>query len=344
MTTGGRAVPLLIGCYTTEAGGAGRGIVGTAVREDGSFEPVVDRTGDLASPSFLALHPRLPIVYAVSELESGVLTTYDAGAVGPLRQIDARPTGGSLPCHVAVDSDASFLAVAGYGDGSLSIFAIDEQGLPGERQLFHHAGSGPNAERQEAAHCHQVTFGAGLVVTDLGADRVRRYVLADDRWLAAPAGDVVVRQGSGPRHIVFDGDYRYVVDELQPGVTSYRVDPETRRWEAVDRAPYAGDSPSCLPSHLLLHEGFLYVANRVADSLSVLEAAEGRLRFVAEVPTGGRWPRHFELIGRTLVVANEKSDLLTSLLLAPGDPVPVRTPHSATTGAPTCVLVVPERR
>jgi 6-phosphogluconolactonase (cycloisomerase 2 family) len=344
VTGAAAAIPLLVGCYTAEAGGGGRGIVSTAVREDGSFAPVVDAAGDVPSPSFLAAHPRLPVVYAVSELAAGVLTTYDAGTPDRLRQIAAQPTGGSLPCHLAVDGDARFLAVAGYGDGSLSIFGLDAEGQPSIRVVFQHTGSGPDAERQQGPHCHQVLLLDGVSVTDLGADCVHRYRQTVDGWTAAPAGAAALRVGSGPRHVAVDGDLRYVVDELDPGVTTYLEDPATGRWEEVARAAYAGDRAGCLPSHVVLHDGFLYVANRGVDTLSVFEVAGEKLVVVAEVPTGGSWPRHFDVFGRTIVVANQHSDSLTSLVLPPGDPVPVLTAYSAVTGAPACVLVAPPQR
>lgn len=332
---------LLVGCYTAASGGNGSGIASTSVFEDGSFGPVVAAAADVASPSFLAVHPTLPMVYAVSEVETGMLTTYGAEGVGQLRLVDTREAGGSLPCHVAIERTGRTLAVAGYGDGSLSIFALDARGVPGERQVFHHQGSGPDQERQERAHCHQVTFGAGISVTDLGADRIRRYLHAGDTWSVAPAGDVVLRAGSGPRHIAVDGHFRYVVNELAPGVTSYRVDAGTGRWEEIDRAAYPGDASTCLPSHVLLHQGFLYVANRIADTLSVIQVVDGMLTAVAEVPTGGGWPRHFDRFGNVIVVANERSDSLNSLLLTAEDPVPALTAHRATTGAPTCVVAAP---
>lgn len=329
--------PLLIGCYTAESGGNGRSLVRTAVHADGSFEPVVAASDDVASPSFLARHPQLPVVYAASELDAGVLTTYDASS-GRLSVLDAQSTGGSLPCHVAIDDAGKTLAVAGYGDGSLSIFTLDPAGIPGDQQVFHHQGTGPHPERQDRAHCHQVTFGVGISVSDLGADRIRRYMHAGDHWAAAAGGDVAVRKGSGPRHIAVDGHFRYVVDELQPGVTSYRVDGGTGRWEEVSRAAYTGDVARCLPSHVLLHKGFLYVANRGVDTMTVLQVTDGALASVAEVPVGGVWPRHFALIGDVLVVANQQSDSLTSLLLSADDPVPVLTSYQLATGSPTCIL------
>lgn len=91
---------LFIGCYTPEMGGQGEGI--TAVRRDpdtGALTPigVAART---PSPSFLAWHPTLPVLYAVNELPEGQVSAFavDGAALTPL---GSSGTGGAHPCHLA---------------------------------------------------------------------------------------------------------------------------------------------------------------------------------------------------------------------------------------------------
>lgn len=69
------------------------------------------------------------------------------------------------------------------------------------------SGSGPNADRQEAAHAHQVIFHpqrAELLVPDLGADKVWRLLKGDD-GLWEIRGHVAYPPGAGPRHVSFYG-------------------------------------------------------------------------------------------------------------------------------------------
>ena len=66
-------------------------------------------------------------------------------------------------------------------------------------------GTGPNAERQEAAHPHHVHFaGDELLVPDLGADRTWRFQRGTGgKWEVR--GSVEYAPGSGPRHVLVHG-------------------------------------------------------------------------------------------------------------------------------------------
>lgn len=334
--------PLTTGCYTAPEG-SGTGITGVWLTPEGGLTAELLRgADDVRSPSFVALHPSLPLVYAVEELEAGALVTLVRSADGSLTRLHERSTEGSSPCHVAVSADTAgdfWLAVANYGDGSLFVVGLGDDGLPGrDSQVLRHTGSGPHEQRQEGPHCHQAVFdGDLLMVTDLGTDRVHRYVREGRTWVPALVGPAELRSGSGPRHMVVDGSFRYVVGELDSTVTCYRVD-AFGSWGEVSRASSTATPEGCQPSHIVLHEGRLIVANRGPDTLAVMTVDEGLLALLGEVPTGGRWPRHFALVGESIVVANERSDSLTTFALTAGSPLPEHVGALAT-GSPTCVAV-----
>lgn len=307
---------LLVGCYT-HPDGRGEGISSVTASASASV------VGRARSPSFLALHPALPVVYAVEELAEGGLVTlrWEDGALAPL---DARPALGAHPCHVAVSPAADWVATANFGDGTVSVFPLDRDGRPAAAaEVLRHPGAEP--------HCHQIVFHAGaMLVTDLGTDRVYRYVTEGGRWVAqSPA---VVRAGSGPRHLVVDGPLRCVVGECDVSVTTYRERADGS-WEEVGHVATTRSRDACLPSHLVLHDGLLYVANRGPDTIATFSLDDGRPVLVSEIETGGAWPRHFALVDDTLVVANERSHELTVLDLASGA---VR--RRVTSGSPTCVV------
>ncbi|MDQ1724619.1 MAG: 6-phosphogluconolactonase [Frankiaceae bacterium] len=329
---------ILIGCYTPPAG-QGDGITTGAV--SGAIA-AASGMGTVISPSFLAVHPHLPIVYAVSELEHGRLVSLRREGDGALTVVDDRPTQGGEPCHVAISPDSRWVAVANYKDGSLVAFALDEQGLPtGDGQLMRHDGNGPVADRQAGPHCHQVTFDDELLtVTDLGADRIHRYVLEGSTWVAAPSGDVVLRPGTGPRHQVVDGTLRFVVGELDGRVTAFRVS-AGGEWSELGSAPTTSFSGTSYPSHIVLFKGHLYVGNRGADTIGVLRVdGEGRPEYVGETATGGAWPRHFAIVGDDVVVANERSHEVTVLALNRKSPLPVGASGRLAAGSPTCIVTV----
>jgi 6-phosphogluconolactonase (cycloisomerase 2 family) len=248
----------------------------------------------VTAPSFLAAHPSLPVLYAVGELERGWLTAYQAqGAeLGPL---DERPSEGHSPCHVAVDPEGGLLAVANYGDGTATLYRLDERGaFTGDPIVLRHTGSGPDAERQEGPHAHQAVFHDGLLhVSDLGTDEIRRY-----RHDGTPLEPITLAPGTGPRHFAFAGSRLYVAGELD------------------------GD--------------LVYVANRGPNTISVLRAAD--LSPVAEVPSGGNWPRHFAIDGERMYVANQYANTVTSFRIEDGVPAP--DGESYEVESPACVLIM----
>lgn len=78
----------------------------------------------------------------------------------------------------------------------------------------------------------------------------------------------------------------------------------------------------------------VYVGNRGPNTISVLRATD--LSLVAEVPSGGDWPRHFAFDGDDLWVANQNSDGVARLDVSSGLPQP--TGEVLEVKAPACVL------
>lgn len=73
-------------------------------------------------PSYLAMHPRLPILYAVNEIPqgNGALCSYHLDAASatltPLSRVNS---GGNGPCFVSVDATGQDAFVANYGGEAL---------------------------------------------------------------------------------------------------------------------------------------------------------------------------------------------------------------------------------
>ncbi|NUW39978.1 lactonase family protein [Nonomuraea rhodomycinica] len=286
-------------------------------------------TGDgeltrIASPSFLAAHPALPVLYAVGELAQGWITAFRAeGGLSPLAE---RPSEGHTPCHVAVHPSGALLAVANYGDGTASIHRLDERGaFTGPATALRHTGSGPVADRQEGPHAHQAVFHEDVLhISDLGTDEIRRYTLDGE-----PLEPLRLPPGTGPRHMAFAGSRLYVVGELDGVVTA--IDGDTRLTGPASRAGSGNQ-----PSHLEVRGEHVYVANRGPDTISVLRADD--LTAVAEVPSGGAWPRHFAIDGDRMYVANQHANVVTVFALEDG--VPVSTGETYEVESPACVLPV----
>ncbi|WP_049576502.1 lactonase family protein [Nonomuraea sp. SBT364] len=292
----------------------------------GGYGPGILSTGEgltrLASPSFLALHPSLPVLYAVGELAQGWITAY--GTEGGLSPWDERSTEGDSPCHVAVHPSGELLAVANYGDGVVSLHRLDGRGVfAGDPIVLRHRGSGPDPDRQAGPHAHQCVFHDGLLhVSDLGTDEIRRYTAG-----GGPLEPIRLPPGTGPRHFAFAGSRLYVAGELDGTVTLLEG-------ERVTRVPASAAPGPNAPSHLELAGDFVYVANRGPDTIAVLRAAD--LSPVAEVPSGGDWPRHFAIDGDRLYVADQRSGGVAVFALRDG--VPAATGEVIEVESPSCVL------
>jgi 6-phosphogluconolactonase (cycloisomerase 2 family) len=321
---------VFIGGYTPGAGGSGPGITVARRKGDGALAGI----GKVAvvSPSFLAVHPRLPVLYAVGECEKGLVTAFAIDPDGGLHPIAQVSSGGSIPCHLAVDPAGRILAVANYGDGVLSIYRLnDTGGLDGIDATFPHTGHGPHPDRQLGPHAHQVIFGGDgiLYVTDLGTDEIRRY-LTSPEVTPHPEGSIRLPPGAGPRHTAVHQDGWLVANELNGRVAAY-----DSRWRELARVPASTRPGPNAPSHIAVHDGHLYVANRGPDTISVFRV-NGLVR-VAEVPCGGSWPRHFAIHAPHMYVAAQHSDVITVLELKSGVPTP--TDLTFAVGSPACVLL-----
>lgn len=143
---------------------------------------------------------------------------------------------------MAVDPTGTLLAVANYGDGTVSVHGIDESGLLTDVWTFSHG---------EPTHAHQTVFGPDgvMYVSDLGADEVRRY-LVTDQVVPHPDGPVRLAAAMGPRHMARRGDHWYVAGELDGTVRVYDAG-----WREISAVEASGVEGKNQPSHLEVSGG-----------------------------------------------------------------------------------------
>jgi len=336
-----------LGCYTSEAGGNGEGIA-VARRDRGTGElTAVGLAAATPSPSFLSRHPRLPVIYAANELAEGRISAWAVALDGSLRLLGEQPTGGDHPCHLAVSPDGQYLLTANYGSGSVSVHPLDPLGVPGERtDLRIHQGGGPHPERQEGPHAHMVALEPDsdrLWVVDLGVDAVYPYRLDATRGTLVPDRPPVrVPPGTGPRHLARspDGRLRYLVGELDGSVASYDTDPVTGSLRERQRSATTTAAGHSQPAGVAVRRDgeFLYLTNRGPDTLAVFALIDGDPRYVAEVSSGGKWPRHFAMVDDHLYVANERSHVVVTFRIPAVGGLPEPEGKPLPQGSPTCVL------
>jgi 6-phosphogluconolactonase len=341
---------LLIGTYTT---GTGKGIY--TYRFDaatGKLSPVTETNID--NPSFLTFSPDGHFVYAVNENPTGKpggvsAFSYDAVS-GGLHFLNAQLSGGASPCYVSEDSTGKWVMVANYNGGNLSAFPVGADGsLGASRQLIQHEGKGANPERQEKAHVHSVFFTPDqryLLTPDLGLDKVYVYDFRpdEDNPLSAAASPFInFRPGSGPRHIDFSPDHRfmYVLTELSGEVNVFGY--AKGKFTPIQRVPSVIKDTSADKGSADIHVSadgkFLYTSDRgITNDVSVFEVhpGSGKLRRVGAVGAGGVKPRNFTIdpSGHFLLVANQdgnnvvvfKRDTQTGLLTPTGEVLQIGNP------------------
>ncbi|MEV7521213.1 lactonase family protein [Streptomyces sp. NPDC091371] len=342
-----------IGSFTSSGG---RGITTAALDPETGALTELSTTDALADPSYLVEGVHIGVVYAVSERGEGAVGAFIADGRG-LRPLGAPvPVGGAGPTHLA--EAWPWLLTAHYTSGGVGAVAITEDGsLAGPAQVLRHHGSGPDPERQEGPHAHQVLHdpsGRWVLSVDLGADSVRVCALDDDTGTLRPHSETALTPGNGPRHLVFhpDEEVAYVVNELRPLLTVCRWDAEAGRLEPVGEVPLVAEGGSeassgaarAYPSAaaVALDGRFLWVAVRGADVLATLSLADGsdKPRLTGAVDCGGHWPRDLaiDLYRNRLYAANERSGDVTWFDVDPETGQPRRA-GSLPVPAATCVLI-----
>jgi 6-phosphogluconolactonase len=193
------------------------------------------------NPSFLVVHPNGQWLFAVSEVSefdgarSGAVEAFQIDKEsGRLTLLNAQPSGGTGPCHLALDGSGRCLLVANYNSGSLAAFPVQADGRLGKQSAsIQHRGSSANPERQEGPHAHFIRPDPAnrfALACDLGLDKVFVYKLDPDRALLSPNQPpyILIKPGSGPRHLVFapNGHRVYVINEMGSSLTALEYLPE----------------------------------------------------------------------------------------------------------------------
>lgn len=123
-----------VGAYAPDAGSAeGIGILQAgdvdSVWASGPLGMVGTAVAAPGSPSWIAPHPQLDVLYAALEAE-GTVQAYRRTGERRLAPLGAPVPAGEAVCHVAVAPDGSFLVASCWGDGRVVRIALDATGRP----------------------------------------------------------------------------------------------------------------------------------------------------------------------------------------------------------------------
>ena len=308
----------------------------------GTLRRTETTAGDLISPQYLALHPRLPVVYAAEFGRPGRLSALVVRPDGALARGSRTGPSGELAVAVSVHPSGNCAYVAHWGDGTLAVVPLDAEGMVAMAGSAATAGrrDGPSARHHEA----RVTpRGNGLLVTDIGREELIAFGLDAGGTLSTSPTARISLPGTSPRHIEFhpSGRFVYVVGERGSMLHILEAEDGIPRkiLHSYSTVPpgYQGKST---PSELSIHpDGHtIYVGNRGSDCITIFSLDDcGTAKPLGYQPSLGRSPRGVRIdpTGRYLLVANRDSGNIAVFkierdrrLTPVGEPVDASSPSS----------------
>ncbi len=238
---------------------------------------------------------------------------------GALAPHSVSPLAESFP-YLSLDRTGRLLFGASYSGHLVSVNEVGADGrvAAGPRQVI---PVGRNAHAILADRSNRFVF-----VPCLGTDQI--FPFAIESGMLRPGKPVQMKAGTGPRHLAFSGDNRflYVLSELLGSVTTFSLNGGvlaeiSTTPMATSLRPGAPRGPDAPPRerdkdvwaadiHLSPDGRFLYTSERTSSTLCAfkVDAASGKLAWLGATPTE-KQPRGFaiEPQGKFLVSTGEKS-------------------------------------
>lgn len=299
------------------------------------FQPATGKVTSLGlvaetvNPSFVVLHRKRRLLYAVNETptrehqSSGSVSAFSVdthtGQMTRLNQVSSR---GDAPASLTLDRTGNWVIAANYNGGSVAVFPVKADGRLGEASSFvQHSGASVHA-RQKGPHPHQTVVSPDnryVLVPDLGLDQVVVYRFDATKGALTPNDPPAakVSPGSGPRHLTFhpNGRFVFLLNEITSTVSVFSYDAARGTLEGLQTIPAlpAGFSqPSSAAEIEVDRTGtFLYASLRGPDEIVMfaVDSKTGMLSLKGRVATQGKAPRHFAIdpAGAYLLVANQNS-------------------------------------
>ena len=318
--------------------------------QTGDFE-LKSKLAGLENPSYLAVSHDGKHVYSVNEVRQGAISAFTFNPVsGELTFMNQVSSGGDGPCYVSIDDKDKYVFAGNYGSGSLSAIMLNkDRSLGSQVQFFQQEGSSIDNLRQKGPHVHAVVLSPDnqfLLTPNLGTDKVCIYRFdASKNSQPLTPGDpsfISVKAGSGPRHLTFHPNSKYVflVHEMDGMVTSFDYNNgELIEKQTITMLPpdFKGEVGAA-DIHVSPDGKFLYASNRSeANEIVIYSISKnGTLKFAGRQETQGRTPRNFVIdpTGNFLLVANQSSNEIvifkretkTGLLTPTGKKIQVSKP------------------
>ncbi len=357
----------------TESGKNSKGIYQYRFDEKTGSLTEMGLAAEMRGPSWLATDPEHRYLYSIgapasagnqSDLRGGAVSSFSLDAkTGALTYLNSMPAGGRGPAHINLDKTGKILFVANYGNGTVSSFAIKDDGSIGAMtSMDQHLGSSVDPARQKGPHAHSVVVSPDnryVFAPDLGLDKIYIYKidLAKQTITANDPAFATVNPGLGSRHFCFgaSGKFAYAVCEMGSSVAAFSYDAAKGSLTPIQTI-------SILPpdfkgidqgSEIVVGRSgkYLYVSNQGPEGHSAdadgritvfqIDGKTGLVKPVQYMPTGGKEVRSFGIdpSGKYLLAGNAISGTVAEFSIGSnGKLAPMK---QIEVGSPVAFLFVP---
>lgn len=265
--------------------------------------------------SYMALKGRT--LYAARQVAKGIycVDVYRVLRNGMLKKADAFEIPGNAGyCHLSVSNDGKYLFGSSYSGGFVDVLSlVPDGGIIRLKQRLSFSGRSIH-KRQKKSHPHfavQTPDGKKLFAADLGSDKIHIFACDGEKGLVREA-PVALPPGSGPRHLSFsaDGKFLFAANELNNTVSSFKMEKGRPVPVSVcSLLPSAWSGTSYAGAIKTAPDGDIYVTNRGHNSLAVVKAApDGTMKLGELLPSEGDFPYDLCFSKGKLFLVNMKSD------------------------------------
>lgn len=234
---------------------------------------------------------------------------------GTLKKTDAFLIPGNHGyCHISVSQDGKYLFGSSYSGGFMDLLSlVPDGGVIKLEKRFTFSGRSIH-KRQKHSHPHfaaQTPDGSRVLVADLGCDKIHVFDYDAKKGLTQKQS-VVLPPGSGPRHLSFSADRKFVVsaNELNNTVASFKLEKGSLALVSVcSLLPSAWSGTSYAGAVKTAPCGAFFVSNRGHNSIAVVSmASDGRIKLENTFSSSGDFPYDLSFGKGNMFLVNMKSD------------------------------------
>lgn len=279
---------------------------------------------EITNSSYVTISHNQKYLYSITDF--GV-EAYEITKGGDLRFLNKAGINGMRGSYLSTDYTDSWLFVAGYHDGKITVLKLAEDGTIGEiTDEIYHRGMGSVAERNFRPHVQCVKMTRDnrfLCAADLGLDHVNVYKFDPVNGKIKQVDIIHCNLESAPRHLKFskDGSKLYIVNEMENNIDVFQYkaiddEPDFEKIQTISTLNnyHAADAAA---SALNLSDDFQYLVSSNAGDNSVvifrIDQETGLLSKVLCLPVSGDYPKDCALFpdNRHLVSLNHESNTMT---------------------------------